>query len=114
MKKRFAHDRHVRLLIWLSGRPAMVVALVLTWHTEWTSLTKWTRTGFRLAAWLGGAFATRERVIRPLPTLSHRLSALREEDFSCRGSHVTFMERLQGCMTAHRDHEPDPSNFGFT
>ena len=85
MKKRFAHDRHVILLVWLSGLPAMVVALGLTWHTEWTSLTKWTLAGFLLAAWLGFAFATRERVIRPLQTLSNLLSALREEDFSFRG-----------------------------
>jgi len=85
VKKRFAHDRHVMLLIWLSGLPAMVVALVLTWHTEWTSLTKWTLAGFLMAAWLGFAFATRERVIRPLQTLSNLLSALREEDFSFRG-----------------------------
>ena len=73
------------LLIWLSGLPAMVVALVLTWHTEWTSLTKWTLAGFLIASWLGFAFATRERVIRPLQTLSNLLSALREEDFSFRG-----------------------------
>jgi len=73
------------LLIWLSGLPAMVVALVLTWQTEWTSLTKWTLAGFLLATWLGFAFATRERVIRPLQTLSNLLSALREEDFSFRG-----------------------------
>jgi len=85
VKKRFAHDRHVMLLIWLSGLPAMVVALVLTWHMEWTSLTKWTLAGFLMAAWLGFAFATRERVIRPLQTLSNLLSALREEDFSFRG-----------------------------
>jgi len=85
VKKRFAHDRHVMLLIWLSGLPAMVVALVLTWHTEWTSLTKWTLAGFLMAAWLGFAFATRERIIRPLQTLSNLLSALREEDFSFRG-----------------------------
>jgi nitrogen fixation/metabolism regulation signal transduction histidine kinase len=85
VKKRFAHDRHVMLLIWLSGLPAMVVALALTWHTEWTALTKWTLAGFLLAAWLGFAFATRERVIRPLQTLSNLLSALRVEDFSFRG-----------------------------
>jgi len=73
------------LLIWLSGLPAMVVALTLTWQTEWTALTKWTLAGFLLAAWLGFAFATRERVIRPLQTLSNLVSALREEDFSFRG-----------------------------
>ena len=34
--------------------------------------------------WLGSTFALRERVVRPLQTLSNMLAALREEDFSIR------------------------------
>lgn len=73
------------LLVWLAGLPAMIVALLLTWRMEWTALTKWTLAGFLLASWLGFVLATRERVTRPLQTLSNLLSALREEDFSFRG-----------------------------
>jgi nitrogen fixation/metabolism regulation signal transduction histidine kinase len=82
---RLTHDRRVMLLVWWSGLPAIVVALVLTWQTGWASLTKWTLAGFLLATWLGFVLATRERVTRPLQTLSNLLSALREEDFSFRG-----------------------------
>ncbi len=85
MKHRLTHDRRVLLLVLLSGLPATVVALVLTWHMEWTSPSKWTLAGILLAGWIGFAFATRERVIRPLQTLSNLLAALREEDFSVRG-----------------------------
>ena len=85
MKKRLTHDRHVLLLVLLSGLPAMAVALILAWHTPWTALSKWTLAGILLVGWIAFAFATREHVIRPLQTLSNLLSALREEDFSVRG-----------------------------
>ena len=85
MKLRLAHDRRVMLGVLLSGLPAMVVALVLISRTEWTSVAKWTLDGILVAAWLIVAFAIRERVVRPLQTLSNLLSSLREEDFSFRG-----------------------------
>jgi len=85
VKKRLTHDRHVLLLVLLSGLPAMAVALILAWHTPWTALSKWTLAGILLVGWIAFAFATREHVIRPLQTLSNLLSALREEDFSVRG-----------------------------
>jgi nitrogen fixation/metabolism regulation signal transduction histidine kinase len=69
----------------LSGLPAMVVALVLIWHKEWTSMTKGTLAGILIVVWLIFAYTTRERVIRPLQTLSNLLSSLREGDFSFRG-----------------------------
>ena len=37
-----------------------------------------------VAVWLGAAAALRERVVRPLQTLSNMLAALKEEDFSMR------------------------------
>ena len=85
MKHRLPHDRRVLLLVLLSGLPATIIALVLTWRMEWTSPSKWALAGMLLAGWMGFAFATRERVVRPLQTLSNLLSALREEDFSVRG-----------------------------
>ncbi len=44
----------------------------------------WTVTILVVLFWLGVAFALRERVVRPLQTLSNMLAALREEDFSIR------------------------------
>ena len=44
----------------------------------------WTVGGFVAGVWLLGAIALRERVVRPLQTLSNMLAALREGDFSLR------------------------------
>ena len=56
----------------------------------WTSdpsdaKVQWTLTVLIVGAWLGFAFAVRERVVFPLQTLSNLLGALREGDFSVRG-----------------------------
>ena len=37
-----------------------------------------------VSVWLGLAFSLRERVIRPLQTLSNMLAAIREQDYSLR------------------------------
>lgn len=85
VKLRLAHDRRVMLGVLLSGLPAIVVALILISRAEWSSIAKWTLDGILVTAWLLVAFTTRERVVRPLQTLSNLLSSLREEDFSFRG-----------------------------
>ncbi len=82
---RLTHDRRVMLGVVLSGLPAMLVALILIWRADWTSVAKWTLAGVLVVAWMIFAFAIRERVIRPLQTLSNLLSSLREGDFSFRG-----------------------------
>jgi nitrogen fixation/metabolism regulation signal transduction histidine kinase len=47
---------------------------------------QWTLTVVVLGAWLAAAAIARERVIRPLQTLSNLLSGLREGDYSVRGA----------------------------
>src|SRR5919108_4538447 len=107
--KKLTHDRHVFLLALLSGLPAVVVALALLWRggpaptgasgfgtepldgpatrvegprSALSSRTQWTLTIFVLGAWWAFAMAVRERVIRPLQTITNLLSALREGGFS--------------------------------
>ena len=62
----------------------MVVAELLVWTGDHTAKVAWTVTLLVAVFWLGVAFALRERVVRPLQTLSNMLAALREEDFSIR------------------------------
>jgi nitrogen fixation/metabolism regulation signal transduction histidine kinase len=57
-------------LLWTSGNP-------LRYELTFTTLI--------VCAWLGFAFAVRERVVFPLQTLSNLLGALREGDYSVRG-----------------------------
>jgi hypothetical protein len=45
---------------------------------------RWTLYVLVVGAWLGFTAALRERVIRPLQTVSNLLAAMREEDFSIR------------------------------
>ncbi len=62
----------------------MAVAELLLWTGGHTPKVAWTVTLLVVVFWLGVAFALRERVVRPLQTLSNMLAALREEDFSIR------------------------------
>jgi two-component system nitrogen regulation sensor histidine kinase NtrY len=78
------HERRVFLLALLSGLPAVAVMLLLLWTGDHTSRVSWTVTIFVVIAWLGAALVLRERVVRPLQTLSNMLAAIKEEDFSMR------------------------------
>ena len=60
------------------------MAELLIWTGGHTPKVAWTVTLLVVLSWLGVAFALRERVVRPLQTLSNMLAALREDDFSIR------------------------------
>lgn len=62
----------------------MAVAELLVWTGGYSGKVAWTVTLLVAVFWLGVAFALRERVVRPLQTLSNMLAALREDDFSIR------------------------------
>jgi two-component system, NtrC family, nitrogen regulation sensor histidine kinase NtrY len=78
------YDTRILLLALLVGLPGGALGLTLLWTTDFTTRTQWTLTFLLCAVWLGAAFSLRERVIRPLQTLSNLLGALREGDFSIR------------------------------
>jgi PAS domain S-box-containing protein len=60
------------------------MALGFLWLGPYPARLQWTGTIVVLAAWSGFTYAMRERVVRPLQTLSNMLAALREGDFSIR------------------------------
>lgn len=72
------------LLALVAGFPAVVLALLLLWLGDFTAKVQWTFTLLILACWWGFAAAARERVVRPLQTLSNMLAALHEQDYSLR------------------------------
>jgi nitrogen fixation/metabolism regulation signal transduction histidine kinase len=82
---RSTHEARVFLSAILLGLPGVVVALSLAWTDSHTPKVRWTLTVFVVGAWLGGSFALKEKVERPLQTISNLLAALREGDFSIRG-----------------------------
>jgi nitrogen fixation/metabolism regulation signal transduction histidine kinase len=78
------HEDRIYRLALLAGLPAVVVSLALLWGGDHSTKVRWTLAALILGTWLGVALALRERVARPLQTLSNLLAAVREGDFSIR------------------------------
>jgi two-component system nitrogen regulation sensor histidine kinase NtrY len=79
-----SHERQITWLALLASVPALILALVLLWTGTFALRTQWTLTVVLAVFSLGCTLALRERVIRPLQTLSNMLAAIREQDYSLR------------------------------
>jgi len=84
LRQRFTYQRSIPLLAFLSGVPAVIVALLLVWIGDHASRTQWTVTVVVLGGWLGLLIMMRDRLVRPLHAVSNMLEALREGDYSLR------------------------------
>jgi nitrogen fixation/metabolism regulation signal transduction histidine kinase len=75
-----------RLFWWVlgSGLPAVTLACWLLWTSGHPLRVKVTATILAVGVWLGGAALLRDKVARPLQTISNLLAALREGDYSIR------------------------------
>ena len=78
------HERLVFRLTLLGGLPAVSIAVTLLWRGGYSAKVQWTLGALLVGAWLITAAVVRDRVIRPLQTLSNMLAALREGDYSIR------------------------------
>ena len=58
--------------------------MVLLWRGDFSASVRWTLGLVVVGTWLALAIVLRERVVRPLQTLSNMLAALREGDYSIR------------------------------
>ncbi|HTG62145.1 MAG TPA: ATP-binding protein [Terriglobia bacterium] len=83
-KRQLSYDLRILVMALLVGLPGGLVALLLLWTGDYGSKTRWTLALLIVSFWWGLALALRERVIRPLQTLSNLLAALREGDYSLR------------------------------
>src|SRR5437762_11022235 len=83
-KRKLRYERRILALALLTGLPAVILALVLLWSGDFAARTQWTLTILLVAVWLAFVGVVRERVVRPLQTISNMLAALRERDFSLR------------------------------
>jgi nitrogen fixation/metabolism regulation signal transduction histidine kinase len=79
------YEDRITMFILAGGLPSMVVSLILTWHLDISGHAKWTIALALGLCWLGFGLAARERVVRPMQTISNLLAARREGDFSIRG-----------------------------
>jgi len=97
-RRRVSHETSAMLLALAAGLPAVVIALILLWDRDYTSKTHWTVTVLLLGCWWGFAFSVRERVARPLQTVSNLLAALGEGDYSVRGRGARKEDALGAVM----------------
>jgi two-component system, NtrC family, nitrogen regulation sensor histidine kinase NtrY len=92
--RRLAFETRVLLLALLTGLPGTGVALAVLLIEGYSARVVWTFGVLVVCFWLGFAFALRERVVRPLQTLSNLLSALLEGDYSIRSRGATTSDAL--------------------
>ena len=79
-----SYERKVFRLALLGGLPAVVICIALLIHGHYSGKVQWTLGMIIVSTWLIVAALLRERVVRPLQTLSNLLGALREGDYSIR------------------------------
>jgi PAS domain S-box-containing protein len=84
IRKRLTHEQYILLLAWLAGLSGSLASLILLWIGGYSARVVWTVSIFIFGFWACVAYALRERVIRPLQTISNLLAGLREGDYSVR------------------------------
>ena len=89
-----SHERQITTIVVLTSLPAIVLGMVLLWTGDFAPRTQWTLSAFVLLAFLSGVTALRERVVRPLQTLSNMLAAVREQDYSLRARRANADDAL--------------------
>ena len=95
---RLRFERRLTILTFLCGLPAALLCALLLWYDGYSGRVQWTIDLLLLVAWLGVAFNLKQRVIRPLQTLSNILGALREGDYSIRGRRAVSGDALGEVM----------------
>jgi two-component system, NtrC family, nitrogen regulation sensor histidine kinase NtrY len=99
LRSRLPLELRLPLLVLLGGLPGVVISLVWLWTGDHGIEVRWTLGVIVVVAWLAAAAAARERVIRPIQTLSNLLSGLREGDYSVRGAGANEHDALGIAMT---------------
>lgn len=91
---RVSFETRVLLLALLAGLPGTAVALIILLIEDYSAKVIWTFGLLVVGFWLGFAFTLRERVVRPLQTLSNLLAALLEGDYSIRSRGAATTDAL--------------------
>jgi nitrogen fixation/metabolism regulation signal transduction histidine kinase len=100
---RVKFERRVTLLALAAGFPAVALSALLLWLDDYSGRTQWTIDLFLVILWLAIAFNLKQRIVRPLQTLSNILAAIREGDYSIRGRRATTGDALGEVMLEVND-----------
>jgi two-component system nitrogen regulation sensor histidine kinase NtrY len=79
-------EQSVFLLVVVAGLPAGLALLALSWGQAYSFEVRWTVTTIVLLVWIGAAIAAYQMVQRMLFLQANLLGALREGDYSIRGT----------------------------
>ena len=96
-------ERRVTFLALAAGFPAVALCAFLLWYGNYSGRVQWTVDLFLVIIWLGVAFNLKQRIIRPLQTLSNILAAIREGDYSIRGRRAAVGDALGEVMLEVND-----------
>ncbi len=100
---RLKFERRITLLALAAGFPAVVLCALLLWYDNYSIRFQWTVDLFLVLLWLGIAFNLKQRIVRPLQTLSNILAAIREGDYSIRGRRAAAGDALGEVMLEVND-----------
>ena len=93
-----SYDRRITLLAVAVGLPGIAAALALLWLADYSWLVRTSATVLLVGAWAGLVIVLRDRIVRPLQTVSNLLAALREDDFSIRARTIAADDALGHVM----------------
>ena len=100
---RLKFEKRVTYLALAAGFPAVLLSAFLLWYDGYSGRVQWTVDLFLVIIWLGCSFNLKERIVRPLQTLSNILAAIREGDYSIRGRRASLGDALGEVMLEVND-----------
>jgi len=96
-------EKRVTFLALAAGFPAVCLCAFLLWYDNYSARVQWTADLFLAIFWLSIAFNLKQRIVRPLQTLSNILAAIREGDYSIRGRRAAMGDALGEVMLEVND-----------
>ena len=100
---RLKFEKRVTFLALAAGFPAVCLCAFLLWYDNYSARVQWTVDLFLAIFWLSIAFNLKQRIVRPLQTLSNILAAIREGDYSIRGRRAAMGDALGEVMLEVND-----------
>jgi nitrogen fixation/metabolism regulation signal transduction histidine kinase len=100
---RLKFERRVTLLALAAGFPGVALCGFLLWYNGYSAQVQWTIDLLLFLLWLGISFNLKQRIVRPLQTLSNILAAIREGDYSIRGRRAASGDALGEVMLEVND-----------
>jgi nitrogen fixation/metabolism regulation signal transduction histidine kinase len=101
--KSLKFEGRVTILAMLAGLPGVALCVFLLWFHGYSARVQWTIDLLLVLFWLAISANLRNRVVRPLQTLSNILAAIREGDYSIRGRRAATGDALGEVMLEVND-----------